>query len=72
MIFQFSPGFGTEASVPVVPRYRLRYLISGSYLMVPEFWYNFCMGLFAFSSFLVLVRFHYGIISAPNQVEPKA
>ena len=22
LIFQFSPGFGTEASVPAVPRYR--------------------------------------------------
>ena len=30
LIFQFSPGFGTEAAVPAVPRYRFWYLGSGS------------------------------------------
>ena len=27
VIFQFSPGFGTEASVPVVPLYQFWYLV---------------------------------------------
>ena len=40
LIFQFSPGFGTEASVPAVPRYRFWYLGSGSYFSIPGFWYK--------------------------------
>ena len=42
LIFQFSPGFGTEAlvtAVPAVPRYRFWYLGSGSDFLIPGFWY---------------------------------
>ena len=31
LIFQFSPGFGTEALIPVVLRFRFRYLGCGAY-----------------------------------------
>ena len=37
LIFQFSPGFGTEASALAVPRYRFLYLGSGSYFSIPGF-----------------------------------
>ena len=51
LIFQFSPGFGTEASALAVPRYRFLYLGSGSYFSIPGFEYKVFRGLFAFSSF---------------------
>ena len=37
LIFQFNPGFGTEASVTAVPQYRFWYLSSGSYFSIPKF-----------------------------------
>ena len=40
LIFQFCPGFGTEALVPTVPWYRLWYLGSGSYFSVSGFGYQ--------------------------------
>ena len=49
--FQFSPGFGSEASVPVVSRYRFWYLGSGFYFLIPGFPYWVFMGLFAFFLF---------------------
>ena len=51
LIFQFSPSFGTEALVPVVPRYRFWQLSFGSYFSIPGFWYKVFKGLFAFVSF---------------------
>ena len=38
LIFQFSPLFGTEASVPAVPRYRFYYLGSNSFSSIPGIW----------------------------------
>ena len=67
LIFQFSPGFGTEASVPAVSRYRFLYLNSVSYFSLPGFRYKVFRELFVFVSF----RYRCGSISAPNQVEPK-
>ena len=60
LIFQFSPGFGSEASVPAVSRYRFWYLGSGSYLSIPGFRYKVFRGLFAFFQILVLTWFHFG------------
>ena len=51
LIFQFSPGFSTEASVPAVPLYRFWYLGSGSYFSIPGSRYMVFKGLFAFVSF---------------------
>ena len=56
VIFQFSPGFGAEALVPVVPLYLFWYLGSGSYFLIPGFCYKVFRGLFAFVPFL----FHFG------------
>ena len=70
LIFQFSPGFGTEASVPAVPRYRFLYLGSGS-SRYQGFGTRFS-GVICICLFMVLLRFSFGSISAPNQVEPKA
>ena len=68
LIFQLNPVFGTEASNPAVPRYRFWYLVSGSYFSIPRFRYKVFRRLIA----VVLFRYWFGSISAPNQVEPKA
>ena len=65
LIFQFSPGFGTEESVSTVPRYRFWYLGSGSYFWIPGFWCNVFKGLFAFFSFW----FQFGSIFVPFQFQ---
>ena len=65
LIFQISPG-------PAAPGCRFWYLGSGSYFAIPGFWYKVFRGLFAFFPILVLVRFHFGTILVPNQMEPKA
>ena len=67
LIFQFSPGFGTEASVPAVLRYWFWFLLLSTRVSVQGF--QRVIYIFLIS---VLVRFHFGSISAPNQVEPKA
>ena len=77
LIFQFSPGFGTEASAPAVPLYRFWYLSSGSrFSLIPGFHYKVFRGLFVFFSHfgtsLVPFGLHFNPISTPNQVEPKA
>ena len=69
LIFQFSPGFSTEASVPVVPRYRFWYIGSGSYFSIQGFGTRFSGDYLHFSHFgtsSVLFRFHFGSISTPN------
>ena len=72
LISQFSPGFGTEASVPVVHGSGSWYLNSGYYFSIPRFRYtvfrvfsNFCY----FGAGLVLC---FSIISVLNQVELEA
>ena len=59
LIFQFSPGFGTEASVPAISWYRFWHLGSGSLISKPGFRYKVFRGLFAFVSF----RYCFGSIS---------
>ena len=48
LVFQFNPGFGTEASVTAVSRYQFWYSGSGSYFSIPGFWYEVFRGLFVF------------------------
>ena len=50
LIFQFSPGFGTEAPVPALPQYTFWYLDSGSYFSIPGLRYKVFRGLFALVS----------------------
>ena len=71
LIFQFSPGFGTEAPVPALPQYRFWYLDSGSCFSIPGVRYKVFRGFFAFVSLWYWIWFHFGSISAPNPVEPK-
>ena len=71
LIFQFSSGFGTEASVPAAQRYWFWYFNSGSYFSIPGFWYKVFSGYLHMAHF-ELVRLHFCSILAPNQVEPKA
>ena len=51
LIFQFSRGIGTEASVPAILWYRFWYLGSCSYFSIPGFWCKVYSGLYAFFSF---------------------
>ena len=63
LIFQFSPGFGSEASVPEDSRYRFWYLGSGSFCWIPGFLYKVFRGYLHFSNFgtgLVPFRCHFG------------
>ena len=55
LTFQFSPGFGSEASVPAVSRYWFWYLGSGSYLSIPGFRNKVFRGLFANAKFWYLL-----------------
>ena len=79
LIFQFSLGFGTKASVPAIPQCLFWYLSSGSYYSIPGFLYKVYGGLFAlfsfwywFGSILVPFRLHIGSISNPNHMESTA
>ena len=75
LIFQFSPNFDAEASVPAVSRYRFWYLGSGSYFSIQGFGTRFSGDDLHFSHFgasSVFFRFHFGSISTPNWVKPKA
>ena len=71
LIFQFNPGFGTEASVLAVPQYPFWYLGFSSLLSIPGIRHKVFRGLFAFVSFW----YWFGSISVlfwlQNQVEPK-
>ena len=78
-IFQFNPGFGTEASVPAAPLCRFWYLGSGSCSSITGYRYKLFWGFFAFVSFwywfgyiTIPFRLHFGSTLAPNQVETKA
>ena len=71
-LFGLVPGFGIEASIPVVPQYRF---------LVPRFWFllrdtrvlvQCFLGVICIFLILVIVRFQFGAIAVHNQVEPKA
>ena len=75
LIFQFSPGFRTVALVPPVPRYRFWHFGSGSYVSISWCWYKVFSKLFAFFLYgtgSIPFWYHFGSISTPNQVKPKA
>ena len=67
LIFQLGPGHGTEASFPVVPRYRFWHLGSGTSVLVPTSGYQgfitrFSRGYLHFSHFgtsSVTFRYHF-------------
>ena len=67
----FSPGFGTESSVPTVPLTvpvpRIRFLLPDTRVSVQGFQRIICIFLI-----FVLVWFKFSTISVPNQVEPYA
>ena len=76
LIFRFSPGFGTDASVPAVSRYRFWYLGSGSYFSIPGFRYkvfSFSVSVFRFSApFQLQIKRNLKIwFNNLNRLEPK-
>ena len=68
LIFQFSPGFGTEASGPGVPWYLFWYLGFGSYFTIQRFRYTRFSG-----GYLHLSHYWYwywfGSISVPFRLQ---
>ena len=69
LIFQFSPGFGTDASVPAVSLYRFWHLSSGSYFSIQGFGTRFSgdyLHFFHIGTSSALFWFPFGSISTPN------
>ena len=69
-ILQFSPGLGTEASIP-----RFHCTVSGTSLLVPTSQYKAFgtqfSGIICIFLISILFWFHCDTTLAPNQVEPK-